>query len=65
MDTGDLLPEGPAPGKRAAATRRGEHWWPVALAILTAAGLHVAPPAPYRVNPDGWSRLSCSSCWPS
>jgi hypothetical protein len=48
MDTGDLLPEGPAPGKRAAATGRGEHWWPVAL---VAGGLHVALPAPYRVNP--------------
>jgi hypothetical protein len=21
---------------------RGEHWWPVALAIIVAAGLHVA-----------------------
>jgi hypothetical protein len=51
MDTGDLLPGGPAPGKQAAATGRGEHWWPVALAILAAGGLHVALPAPYRVNP--------------
>ncbi len=32
---------------------RGEHWWPVALAILVAAGLHVALPAEYRVQP-GW-----------
>jgi hypothetical protein len=30
---------------------RGEHWWPVALAILVAAGLHVALPARYRVQP--------------
>ncbi len=30
---------------------RGEHWWPVALAILAAALLHVALPAKYRVNP--------------
>ena len=30
---------------------RGEHWWPVALAILVAAFLHVALPAKYRVNP--------------
>jgi hypothetical protein len=51
MDTGDLLPGGPAPGEQAAATGRGEHWWPVALAILAAGGLHVALPAPYRVNP--------------
>ena len=29
----------------------GEHWWPVALAILAAAVLHVALPAKYRVNP--------------
>jgi len=30
---------------------RGEHWWPVALAIVAAAVLHVALPAKYRVNP--------------
>ena len=35
------------------AAERGEHWWPVALAILVAAGLHVALPAEYRVQP-GW-----------
>ena len=29
----------------------GEHWWPVALAILVAALLHVALPAKYRVDP--------------
>ena len=51
MDTSDLLPGSPDPGKRAAATGPGEHWWPVALAILAAGGLHVALPAPYRVNP--------------
>jgi hypothetical protein len=51
MDTGDLLPGDPPPGKQAAATGRGEHWWPVALAILAAGGLHVALPAAYRVNP--------------
>ena len=33
------------------AAERGEHWWPVALAILVTAGLHVALPAQYRVNP--------------
>ena len=33
------------------ASGRGELWWPVALAILVVAGLHVALPAKYRVNP--------------
>jgi hypothetical protein len=37
--------------KPAAPAGRGEHWWPVALAILVAAGLHVALPAQYRVHP--------------
>jgi len=40
--------------KRAAAAGPGEHWWPVALTILAAAGLHVVLPAQYRVNPR-WS----------
>jgi Mn2+/Fe2+ NRAMP family transporter len=31
--------------------RTGERWWPVALAIVAAAGLHVALPARYRVQP--------------
>ena len=44
------------PGRRAAARlapagERGEHWWPVATAIIAAAGLHVALPARYRVQP--------------
>ena len=30
---------------------RGEHWWPVALAIVVATLLHLALPAKYRVNP--------------
>ncbi|MFE9427993.1 hypothetical protein ACFYNO_34130 [Kitasatospora sp. NPDC006697] len=30
---------------------RGEHWWPVALAIAVAGTLHVALPAHYRVDP--------------
>jgi hypothetical protein len=33
------------------AAERGEHWWPVATAILVAALLHVALPSSYRVNP--------------
>ena len=35
------------------AAERGEHWWPVAAAIIVAAGLHVALPAEYRIQP-GW-----------
>jgi hypothetical protein len=35
----------------APAAGRGEHWWPVATAIIVAAGLHVALPARYRVQP--------------
>jgi hypothetical protein len=38
--TGQALPAGP-----------GEHWWPVAAAIIVVAGLHVALPARYRVQP--------------
>ncbi|HEY2263331.1 MAG TPA: hypothetical protein VGI96_11960 [Streptosporangiaceae bacterium] len=30
---------------------RGEHWWPVATAMIVVAGLHVALPARYRVQP--------------
>jgi hypothetical protein len=33
------------------AAGRGEHWWPVALAIIVVAGLHVILPAKYRANP--------------
>ena len=33
------------------AAQRGEHWWPVALAIIVVAGLHVILPARYRVQP--------------
>jgi len=33
------------------AAPRGEHWWPVAVAIVTAAMLHVALPATYRLDP--------------
>ena len=35
----------------AQVAERGEHWWPVAAAILVVAGLHVALPARYRVQP--------------
>ena len=40
-----------APPAAPAQAPRGEHWWPVALAIVAAAVLHVALPAKYRVNP--------------
>ena len=36
-----------------AQAERGEHWWPVALAIVVVAVLHVALPARYRIQP-GW-----------
>jgi hypothetical protein len=35
----------------APAAERGEHWWPVALAIIAVVGLHVILPARYRVQP--------------
>jgi hypothetical protein len=35
----------------APAAERGEPWWPVALAIIVAALLHVILPARYRVQP--------------
>src|SRR6201997_347623 len=40
----------PATGRGLAAVP-GEHWWPVAAAIIVVAGLHVALPARYRVQP--------------
>jgi hypothetical protein len=33
------------------AAERGEHWWPVALAIVAVVVLHVVLPARYRVQP--------------
>jgi hypothetical protein len=38
------------PAESAGAVERGEHWWPVALAIVVTAVLHVALPGKYRVN---------------
>ena len=46
-----LEPAAPPPVTPLRAAERGEHWWPVALAIIVVAGLHVALPAKYRVNP--------------
>ena len=47
---------GRKPGSRtvielAPAAERGEHWWPVALAVVVTVALHVALPAKYRINP--------------
>jgi hypothetical protein len=44
-------PEVPSPVTPLRAGERGERWWPVALAIIVVAGLHVALPAKYRVDP--------------
>jgi hypothetical protein len=44
-------PADPSPVTPSRAAERGEHWWPVTLAIIVVAGLHVALPAKYRVNP--------------
>jgi hypothetical protein len=35
----------------ASPAERGEHWWPVALAIVVVAVLHLILPARYRVQP--------------
>jgi hypothetical protein len=35
------------------AAVRGEHWWPVALAIVAVVGLHVVLPPRYGLHP-GW-----------
>jgi hypothetical protein len=45
-------PADPSPVTPLPAAERGEHWWPVALAIIAVVGLHVALPAKYRVNPS-------------
>jgi hypothetical protein len=42
-------PAGPL--RPAPAAERGEHWWPVALAIVAVAGMHLALPVRYRVHP--------------
>lgn len=51
MATGQRPAREPAAIELASAAGRGEHWWPVATAIIIAAGLHVALPARYRVQP--------------
>ena len=40
------------PAEPAPSAERGEHWWPVAMSIIVVAGLHVALPARYRVQPS-------------
>jgi len=44
-------PAEPSPVEPLPAAGRGEHWWPVALAIITVVAMHVALPAKYRINP--------------
>jgi hypothetical protein len=44
-------PADPSPVTPLRAGERGEHWWPVALAIIVVVALHVVLPAKYRVNP--------------
>lgn len=44
-------PADPPPVTPLPAAERGEHWWPVALAIIVVASLHVVLPAKYWVNP--------------
>jgi len=44
------MPVDGSPATPVQATR-GEHWWPVGLAIVVVVALHVALPAKYRVNP--------------
>ncbi len=63
---------GMAPGRKPSDARpvapvlaaQAEHWWPVALAILVAAVLHVALPATYRVNPPWVAPAVLLGCWP-
>ncbi len=44
-------PETPSPVTPLRAGERGERWWPVALAVIVVAGLHVALPVKYRLDP--------------
>src|SRR6516225_2404856 len=47
----DMEPADRSPVTPPRAAEQGEHWWPVALAIIAVVGLHVALPAKYRINP--------------
>ena len=44
-------PAAPPPVTPDRAVEQGEHWWPVALAVVVTVALHVALPAKYRINP--------------
>ncbi|MCX4690469.1 hypothetical protein OG401_40315 [Kitasatospora purpeofusca] len=44
-------PAGPSSVVPGGGTVRGEHWWPVAAAVVSAGLLHVVLPASYRVDP--------------
>jgi hypothetical protein len=51
MATNEKPARGPSAEPGPAAVR-GEHWWPVALAIVAVIGLHVVLPARYRIHPS-------------
>ena len=53
VEYGYLAEPADQPADELAPAERGEHWWPVALAIVIVAVLHVALPARYRIQP-GW-----------
>jgi hypothetical protein len=36
------------------ASGGGERWWPVALALVAVALMHMALPEKYRLFPYGW-----------
>ncbi|SEK55260.1 hypothetical protein [Streptacidiphilus jiangxiensis] len=46
-----MVSDAPQEGPSGTPAERGEPWWPVALAVLIAGGLHVVLPASYRTAP--------------
>jgi hypothetical protein len=50
MATNEKPARGPS-AELGPAAERGEHWWPVALAIVAVVGLHVVLPPRYRLHP--------------
>jgi len=51
MATNEKPARGPS-AELGQAAERGEHWWPVALAIAAVVGLHVALAPRYRLHPS-------------
>ena len=51
MATNEKPARGPS-AEQGQAAERGEHWWPVALAIAAVVGLHVALAPRYRLHPS-------------